>query len=189
MIAARGFALRRGIVEDAAGIAAVFVETWRDTYPGMLPDRVLVRMSDEAQATYWARLLSARRPSEFVQVAIGGAKGAIAGFGSAGPARSGAARQGEIYTLYIRPNWQNQGLGRGLICALFQGLRERGCKSAMLWVLAANPSRFFYEAMGGQRAFEQVERLWGMDVPQIGYHWPDLAKCFADGGACRREPT
>jgi GNAT superfamily N-acetyltransferase len=186
MTAAHTILLRRGAIDDATGIAATFVETWRDTYPGMLPDRVLVRMSDEAQAAYWARLLSARRPREFVEVAL--AREGVVGFGSAGPARSGAARQGEIYTLYIRPNWQNQGLGRRLVCALFQGLRERGCKSAMLWVLAANPSRFFYEAMGGQRAFEQTERLWGMEVPQTGYLWPDLAHCFAEGGACRRNP-
>jgi hypothetical protein len=41
-----GFAVRAGLPEDAEKIAAVFVETWRATYPGMLPDRVLVKMSD-----------------------------------------------------------------------------------------------------------------------------------------------
>jgi GNAT superfamily N-acetyltransferase len=180
-----GFAVRPAIPADAGQIAAVFVETWRATYPGMLPDRVLVRMSDEAHAAYWSRLIAARRAREFVRVAAR-PDGLIAGFGSAGPERHGARLQGEIYTLYIRPDWQNQGVGRRVLCALLQGLRERGCREAMLWVLAANPSRFFYEVMGGQRRYERTERLWGMDVAQIGYRWPDLTATLAEGGPCRR---
>ncbi len=181
-----GFAVRAAIPDDAEKIAAVFVETWRATYPGMLPDRVLIKMSDEAQGYYWSRLLAARRAREFVRVAVN-ARNALLGFGSAGPGRTGAKNEGEIYTLYVRPDFQNRGIGRALICALLQGLRERGCRQAMLWVLAANPSRFFYEAMGGKRNIERTERLWGMDVPQIGYRWPDLATAFAGGGPCARK--
>jgi ribosomal protein S18 acetylase RimI-like enzyme len=180
-----GFAVRAGIPEDAEKIAAVFVETWRATYPGILPDRVLIKMSDEAQAFYWSRLLAARRAREFVRVAVN-ARNALLGFGSAGPGRAGTRNEGEIYTLYVRPDFQNRGIGRALICALLRGLRERGCYQAMLWVLAQNPSRFFYEAMGGKRNIERTERLWGVDVPQIGYRWGDLASVFAEGGPCAR---
>jgi GNAT superfamily N-acetyltransferase len=184
-----GFAVRAGQPGDADKIAAIFVETWRATYPGMLPDRVLIKMSDEAQAFHWSRLLSARRAREFVHVAVTPG-GALAGFGSAGPARDrrryGTGPEGEVYTLYVRPDWQNRGVGRALICALLKGLRERGCHQAMLWVLAANPSRFFYEAMGGQKAYERSERLWGMEVAQIGYRWPDLSAVFEENGPCSR---
>jgi ribosomal protein S18 acetylase RimI-like enzyme len=180
-----GFAVRAGIPEDAEKIAAAFVETWRDTYPGMLPDRVLVKMSDEAQAFYWSRLLAARRAREFVRVAVN-ERNALVGFGSAGPSRAQAKNEGEVYTLYVRPDFQNRGVGRKLICALLAGLRERGCYQAMLWVLAANPSRFFYEVMGGKKFLERSERLWGMDVAQIGYRWADLATLFAEGGPCSR---
>jgi len=186
MNAAPGFAVRAGIPEDAEQIAAIFVETWRETYPGMLPDRVLVKMSDEAQSYYWARILAARRAREFVRVAVNAA-GRLTGFGSAGPSRGDVRSEGEIYTLYVRPDFQNRGVGRALICALLQGLRERGSYQAMLWVLAANPSRFFYEAMGGKRSVERSERLWGMDVAQIGYRWPDLAGVFAEGGPCAKK--
>lgn len=184
------FAVRAGIADDAEKIAAVFVETWRATYPGMLPDKVLVRMSDEAQGRYWARILAAGRAHETIRVAVG-ADGSLAGFGSAGPGRHTGGRhsdhhEGEIYTLYVRPDWQNRGVGRKLICALFRALGERDCTEAMLWVVAANPSRFFYEAMGGTRSYERTEKLWGQDVAQIGYRWPDLATLFVEGGPCSR---
>jgi GNAT superfamily N-acetyltransferase len=175
--------IRPAVVDDAEGIARAFVETWRATYPGMLPDRVLINMSDEAQAGYWARTLSGRRAQELVRVAVS-ASGGVLGFGSAGPERRGSSKRAEVYTLYVRPDWQNRGVGRRIICSLFRGLRERGYYSAMLWVLAANPSRFFYEALGGRRAFEQTERLWGTPVPQVGYLWGDLPRLFAAGCPC-----
>lgn len=165
--------VRPGRRADAATIADIFVETWRDTYAGMLPDRMLVNMSVEAQAGYWQRLLAARRPEEVVRV-VEDTKAGLVAFGSCGPLRRSKSKEGEVYTLYVRPVWQGLGIGRLLLAALLRALRERGCRQAMLWVVAANPSRFFYEAVGGVRAVERVQRLWGMDVPQIGYRWPDI---------------
>jgi hypothetical protein len=41
-------------------------------------------------------------------------------------------------------------------------------------VLADNPARFFYEAMGGRRIRERDERLWGVDLHEAAYGWRDL---------------
>lgn len=165
--------IRPGQTDDAPSIADIFVETWRDTYAGMLPDRVLVNMSTEAQAGYWQRLLSGRRAAELVRVAESPKDGLI-GFGSGGPLRRSRSKEGEVYTLYVRPAWQGRSVGRLLLAGLLRGLRDRGCRQALVWVVAANPSRFFYEAVGATRAVEKVERLWGVEVPQIGYRWPDI---------------
>ncbi len=176
---------RQAAQADSEGIAAAFVETWRATYPGMLPDRALLKLSEEAQAGYWRRLAERGWAWEFVMVALDH-KSNVLGFGSAGRDRTSKERRGEVYTLYVRPDWHGQGIGRALLCTLLLGLRDRDMNSAMLWVLAENPSRFFYERMGGKRTAERLERLWGKDVPQIGYAWPDLAKTFAKGGPCAR---
>jgi hypothetical protein len=39
------------------------------------------------------------------------------------------------------------------------------------WVLADNPARFFYERMGGKRAGERDENLWGATLHEIAYGW------------------
>ena len=44
----------------------------------------------------------------------------------------------------------------------------------MIWVLADNPARFFYERMGGRRVGERDERLWGALLHEIGYGWSSL---------------
>ncbi len=75
-------------------------------------------------------------------------------------------------------------MGRRLLAALFQSLIDKGINSALLWVLAANPSQFFYQAMGGRRVAEREEVLWGVTLPEIGYGWPDLAGALRAGGPC-----
>jgi hypothetical protein len=65
-------------------------------------------------------------------------------------------------------------VGRALLMSLFDALIDRGMNSAVVWVLAQNPARFFYEAMGGRRIAEKKERLWNALLPQVGYGWDDL---------------
>ena len=43
---------------DASAIGRIHVETWQATYPGLLPDAMLVRMSDVRHAASWAQMLS-----------------------------------------------------------------------------------------------------------------------------------
>jgi len=168
-------AIRRARPGDAEDIAQVHVDTWRSTYAGILPDRVLVGMSPGRHRVQWERLLSHRRSSEFTVVAENATAGVI-GFGSAGPSRGQRRFSGEVFTLYVHPDFQGQGIGRGLLAALFEGLAERGMDSAIIWVLAGNPSRFFYEAMGGELAAQRDERLWGELVPELAYGWHSLER-------------
>src|SRR5713101_7512321 len=92
---------------------------------------------------------------------------------SAATARS-AIRVGEVYTLYVEPDFQNQGLGRRLLDALFRQLRADGCDIAVLWMLADNPSRFFYEGLGGERIGQRVDTMAGVDVEELAFGWRDL---------------
>jgi Sortase and related acyltransferases len=159
---------------DAEGIAAVHVDAWRATYPGLVPSSVLVRLSRRAQAREWTAQLSRRQFAEWVVVAEL-ANGTIIGFGSCGEARTaGLPQVGEVYTLYVSPEHQERGIGRALLLRLFELLADRGLTSALVWVLAQNPSRFFYEAMGGRRVAEREEKLWNTMLRQTAYGWDDL---------------
>ena len=166
--------VRTAIPGDAAGIAEIHVETWRDAYAGILPDSVLLGLSEARHATQWRRHLAHDR----VKVAVDSRYGLV-GFGSAGPARNGRLPyDGEIYTLYVRPDFQSRGIGGKLLIALFESLLRDGLESAMLWVLADNPARFFYEAMGGKWAAVREETLWGVTLPERGYAWANLSQAI-----------
>ncbi len=158
--------------EDAQGLARVYVETWRTTYAGMVPDKVLLEMSEGTQAVRWARSIA--RGDELVMLAEDAAKG-IVGMSSGGRARGEHGCKAEIFTLYVLPDEQGRGVGRALLAGMFAAFLEQSLDSAIIWVLAANPARFFYETTGGKRSAEREERLWGTDLPEIAYIWRDLA--------------
>jgi ribosomal protein S18 acetylase RimI-like enzyme len=168
--------IRRAVPGDARSIARVHVETWRSAYAGILPDQVIVQMSVDDKATAWRQLIQRQDAIDAVIVAeIAG--GGIVGFGSCGPAGPEAMPDydGEIHTLYVLPDWQEQGIGRALLCGCLRVLSAGEIAAAYLWVLADNPSRFFYQAMGGKRISERDERLWGTTVHEVAYGWPDLS--------------
>ncbi|WP_421999391.1 GNAT family N-acetyltransferase [Reyranella sp.] len=172
--------IRRARAGDASAIGRVHVETWQATYAGLLPDSMLTEMSDVRQSAWWQRLLADPREARGIFVADDPEMGVV-GFGSCGPVRDPPerldgteVRVGEVYTLYVEPDFQNQGLGRRLLDALFRQLRADGCDTAVLWMLADNPTRFFYEGMGGQRVGDRTDTLAGRDVEEVAYAWRDL---------------
>ena len=172
--------IRRAAASDAAAIGRVHVETWQATYAGLLPDALLAGMSDVRQSAYWSSLLDNPREARGVFVAED-AEAGVVGFGSCGPLRDPPEgldgeekRVGEVYTLYVEPDFQNQGLGRRLLDALFRQLAADGCDAAALWMLAENPSRFFYEGMGGVLVGQRVDTMAGVDVEELAYVWRDL---------------
>ena len=101
----------------------------------------------------------------------------VVGFANAGRARpTNLPYDWEVYTLYVLPDHQGVGHGQRLLGALFSALRYAGCRSALVWVLAGNPARFFYEAMGGILIATRYEPFHGVVLDECAYGWPDLRR-------------
>lgn len=165
--------VRPGRLADAQAIARIEVETWRTTYAGMLPDRVLLGMSERRQTASWGSFLR-QRPDD-VRIAEG-AKAAVTGFGNCGAQRNSAIDfAGEIYTLYVSPEAQGEGAGRALLLGLFSRLVAIDYGSALVWVVRANPARYFYERLGGTQVMHRPIPLGGQQVEAVAYGWRDLA--------------
>ena len=135
-------------------------------------------MQRDRQAAGWRRQISHDRDGRLTLV-MEEEKGGIVGFASAGPVRKsglphGSGIRGEVYTLYVGGDWQGRGYGRALLHGAMAGLFENGLGGVVVWVLAANPSRFFYEAMGGARLATRRETFAGVDLDEVGYVWPDM---------------
>ncbi len=165
--------VRKAEAADADEIARIYVESWRDSYAGLIPDHVLIGMSRQRQAANWRSVIAHRRHAQRVRVAEGAA--GVLGFGSCGPVRNtGLPYRGEVYTLYVDPDRRGEGIGRSLLRALFGALSHDRMGSALVWVLEENSARYFYEALGGRFIAVRKERLWGAVLRQRAYGWHDL---------------
>lgn len=173
-------AIRRARPADAAAIAAVHVASWRSTYAGLLPDAYLAALSVTRQAAYYERAIRAGRT-----VRVAAAAGSdlpegrgirVIGFATAGLARTHGLGEGEIETLYVLDDWRERGLGRGLMRSAGLHLAELGCRSAFVWVLRDNPSRWFYLRIGGRIIAESTVRVGGVNLPQTAFAWDPIER-------------
>jgi GNAT superfamily N-acetyltransferase len=166
--------IRAATPTDAVAIARVHVDSWRTTYTGIVPADYLANLSHAQREQFWSNILSTPAPSGCVYVAEHDT-GEIVGFASGGPERSGdTLYQGELYAIYLLARYQRQGLGRHLTMAVVQCLLQCGLPSMLIWVLAANPGRAFYAALGGQPVYEKNVTIGAAQLLEVAYGWPDL---------------
>jgi ribosomal protein S18 acetylase RimI-like enzyme len=177
--------IRQARPSDAREIARLDIETWRTTYAGVLSASYLLGLSERRREAGWRGVIL-REPRD-VRVATDHT-GAIRGFGSCGPNRGDPFFAGEVFTLYVAPDWQNQGIGRRLLIALLRRLVASGRRSAIVWVLRDNPARFFYERLGARQVSRRSLAVGGTAVPALAYGWRDLPGFLATVSSEDREP-
>ena len=135
--------------EDARQVAQVHVSSWRHAYRGMLPDENLEPLSIDDREAMWLGASSDPDPKSGTFVAE--IEGRIVGFASFGRSRDddAPAGTGEVPAIYVEPAALGTGVGRELLRAATDALRDAGFDRASLWVLEANDlARRFYEKAG-----------------------------------------
>lgn len=169
--------VRRARLADAPAIGAVHVAAWRSAYAGILPTTYLADLSAARQARHYEAAIAAGAPVLVASPATGVPR--IVGFATMGRARVRGLADGEVETLYVLDDFRDQGIGRRLMRAGASLLAGAGCRSVFLWVLRDNPSRFFYQHLGGQPTAEGVTRVAGAVLPQIAYAWDPIERLLA----------
>lgn len=133
--------LRQAGTDDLDGIVGVFLDCWRQSYRGVLPDRLVDSLSDEDAYAMWRRGLTAPGVTGVVAVGEDGVLG-VTRYGLDGTT-------GLVHSLYVSPSARGLGLGRRLLDHAATDLAGHGAVTATLWVFAENaPSIGFYGACG-----------------------------------------
>jgi L-amino acid N-acyltransferase YncA len=168
-------AIRPAAPEDAAGIGRVHVDSWRTTYAGIVSDTTLANLSYEKSTDRNRAFMAQDEPGRHYFVAED-ETGRIVGFAMGGRARGeNPGFEGELYGIYLLKESQGQGTGRRLVGAMASALAGDGVRSMMVWVLAENPSRRFYEALGGRYIKEQEITIGGQPLIEVAYGWNEIA--------------
>ncbi len=133
---------------NAAAIANLHAESWRNTYRGMLSDAYLDGNVHAERQAHWQKRFDAPTENQYVLVAEN--EGKLAGFVCVYGADD--VNWGNLIdNLHVRPDLKGQGIGKQLIQKAMAWAKENYPNQGVyLWVFEANSaSRRFYEAMGG----------------------------------------
>jgi len=173
--------IREALPTDSPAIAMVHVDSWRSTYRGIISDEVLDGLSYPDRERMWEGSLTTHRSSNFIYVAEAD-EGPVVGFAAAGKERAGRTDfPGEIYAIYLLKAYHGRGWGRQLLQAAAGRLAMEGFNGLMLWVLADNPTRGFYEALGGRLLGEQRIQIGPDSLAEVAYGWEDLDELRTQG--------
>lgn len=167
------FDIRQAAAADAAAIAAVHVQSWRESYQGIVPESHLAGLDTAERTQRWlGQLETLESPSAVFTALPAGVAGAACGFISCGAVRERfEGYAGEVYALYLLKSAQGGGLGRRLFDTARQSLAACGINGLYLWVLTDNPAAGFYRHIGGRALGHKMMDIGGKQLEETAYGW------------------
>lgn len=169
--------IRQANKEDLLSVGKVQVISNRSTYMGIMPEDYLNNMSYENKASEWKEKLFSEKSTQFMCVAENDHKN-IVGFAAGSLARTNDLFEREIYSIYILKEFQRKGIGKLIIKEMVTNFIENNVRSMILWTLQDNPSRLFYEHLGGKIVDTRFIDRGGKELQQIAYAWEDITRIF-----------
>lgn len=166
--------VRKATVEDASAIATVHVAAWREAYRGIVADEVLDNLSIQRRTEQWTNSLS-DEVHPYHRAFVAEVNGQVVGFSNFGtPQIKDSGFDGELFAIYILKATHKMGIGRMLVQAVVNGLRELSSKSMLVWVLKDNHARGFYEKLGGEYLYEKPIEIGNESLAEVAYGWRSL---------------
>jgi GNAT superfamily N-acetyltransferase len=153
---------------DAAALSDVHRQAWQYCYSGLIPHKALSTMMERRDETWWRK--ATHGVASILVVDIGGK---IAGYATLGLNRArNLAYDGEIYEIYMRPEYQGVGLGHVLFNESRRALTSLGYRGLVVWCLedcdvAAN----FFRSNGGLDMVEGYEDFGPVTLKKLGFIW------------------
>jgi ribosomal protein S18 acetylase RimI-like enzyme len=160
--------VRRAKPADAGELAATHDEAWRTAYRGIIPGGELEKLISRRGPSWWENAI---RKGSRISLLVFGDK--VAGYTNYGRNRARSLTyDGEIYELYLRPEFQGLGFGRRLFTAARRDLAQSGLKTLVIWALSDNdPAVEFYRALGGRAIARSSERFGARTLDKVAFGW------------------
>lgn len=164
--------IRRAIKDDISAIAKVHVDSWKTTYKGIFSNEILDNITYDQREKLWESIFQKEDGHQFRFVAET-LNGKIIGFIDGGVERTGAYNcDGELYAIYILQKYQGMKIGQRLFQALLSECKKDNMQSLLVWVVANNPSKKFYEKYNPEKI--DTKLLEKLDVEEIAYAWRNM---------------
>ena len=160
--------VRQARVADAAAVAATHDDAWRSAYQGIIPGAELEKLINRRGPSWWESAI--RKGSRVSVLSFGDT---VAGYANYGRNRARSLQfEGELYELYLRPEFQGLGFGRKLFASARRDLAQSGLRSTVVWALSDNETALeFYRNLGGRMVARSSERFGDKTLDKVAFAW------------------
>ena len=159
---------------DIESVARVHITSWRETYPGVMPQAKIDSLSLERSIRNWQNTLAVDNWFYVAEL-----DGELCGFISGGINRSNEgcstgladACTAELAAMYILKQHHAKGIGRALYNVFSEKVKSMGHTSMVAWVAEQNPACGFYLRMGGELVDSRIMMVMDSSVPLVAYRF------------------
>lgn len=154
--------IRCPMPNDLLSIGHVYCKAWKAAYKGIVPDDFLDGLTDENCAP------RSHRPGGALVCEENGKIIGVAAFGARRDRTD--ERSGELYSIYVLPEYWHTGAGSALFGAAKEQLRTTGFESIFLWALTENRRACrFYGKMGMTAVDSRIITIGGRELSETGF--------------------
>ncbi len=159
--------IRKSTPTDAEALAGIFHASWAQAYQGIIPHLHLQSILARRGLNWWKRSLRHADGTLVIDV-----DSHIVGYATCGSSRSRGSYQGEIFELYLTPDYQGVGLGERLFEASRYDLDMRQLRGMVVWALLDNtPACDFYWRRGGRPIAETTDKFGKTELTKVAFGW------------------
>ena len=163
---------REATVADALAIAKVHVQSWRESFAGIVPQTFLDKMSVENRAKAFEKGFVVDFYKMFVAETQ---ENGIVGFADFGKIRDNQSKfEAELYAIYLLRDVQRKGIGGKLFDLGVKYLVAQNMNSLSLTALEISPYKPFYEKMGGHLVERKTTNIEGESYATVVDGWDRL---------------
>lgn len=166
--------IRTATSGDENQLAQVHIQSWQETYKGLVPQEYLDQLPSEIEdrIKMWKSILV--NPQRWAWVAENSQ--GIVGFALFGPPRD-PDKEGfiELGAIYLLASEKGKGIGFSLLSAGFNKMKDLGYRRSYCWVLENNPTIKFYERSGASYTGQvKKDEIGGRKLNELTYQWDSL---------------
>lgn len=165
--------IRQAVLQDAEAIAKIHVQSWQESYKGIIGQSFLDNISYEKRLEMRRKILNANDVMTYVAC---NPQNEIVAFCDRGPAHNCSEAEWEIYAIYVLEKYKHQGIGKKLFEHAGKDL-----SSVIAWVLKENKTaRRFYEGQGGQLIQKHAIKIGTQSLDEVCYFFKNSTKTTGD---------
>ncbi len=156
--------IEKATEKDIEGIVGVNIQSWRETYTGLMPQKLLDELSFERGLERRKHYMSLPDTNLFVAK---DQQDMVVGYLDGGKSRMLSQYDCEIYAFYLLKKYHRQGIGRKLFNAQLAYFKQQKYQSMYICVLRESPTVEVYKALGGRLSDIKLDHEFGgvqMDI-------------------------
>lgn len=176
LVLENSYEIRYNRLEDQEQMAHIKVDSWNETYKGIIDDDYLASLDYQVQTDRYIDSFDEYKYS--VLVAVEKTTNKVIGYSCFSTTQNEFVPSSdcELVSLYLAPGYTGKGVGKSLFRETIKILKGYNKRNMLVWCIKENKNAIkFYQKLGGNKVTEKFAKIGSRVYPEYGFMF-DITK-------------